>query len=199
MKTITRSQLSDEQTAKVEKSLTKAQKTTIQKMEKRGGEPTLVEFESKFYVIDLSKEAPLEPRNITYDEAEKYAKEMGAELMTTEIYQEFRKDCDKNTWNWLRTNKEVRETGYAFCGDSNGIAQHRAGNPSDRGSFCAALRVLGFEPSPSLPPLTSAFTPFGQYTEIVEFLYLNDNKYPSKGEWREALLEKLREVLNINP
>ncbi len=33
------------------------------------------------------------------------------------------------------------------------------------------------------------------YNSIIQWLYLNDGKYNSKAEWREAFLSFLREVL----
>lgn len=40
--------------------------------------------------------------------------------------------------------------------------------------------------------------PHQQLAEVLEFLYTADNAFPSRVNWREALVAKLKEVLGVS-
>ncbi|WP_099203574.1 DUF4256 domain-containing protein [Miniphocaeibacter massiliensis] len=108
---------------------------TLSKMEKTGGEPDVVKFNSniKEYVfVDFSKETPEGRRSLCYDKealesrkknkpensALEMAKEIGIEILTEEEYRRLQKveELDLKTSSWVFTPKEIRELkGALFC------------------------------------------------------------------------------------
>ncbi|MCC7432753.1 DUF4256 domain-containing protein [Candidatus Peregrinibacteria bacterium] len=105
------------------KNSSEATLVTLHKMQARGGQPTVTDFDEKtgkYRFDDCSKEIPLEGRNTTYLEAEKMAQDLGADLMEPEHYknkfQKLDKQFDLNSFNWLKTTEENLQAGYAFDG-----------------------------------------------------------------------------------
>lgn len=108
---------------------------SLNEMEKTGGEPDVVGFESNtndFFFFDCSSESPKERRSICYDHealnsrkehkpsnsAINMAAEMGIEILTEEQYRELQKieKFDTKTSSWIKTPMEIRKLGGAlFC------------------------------------------------------------------------------------
>ena len=109
---------------------------SLNEMEKTGGEPDVVCFDStsKEYVfMDCSTESPKGRRSTCYDleglqsrkehqpenNAIDMAKAMGIEILTEEQYRNLQKlgKFDEKTSSWLKTSPEVRKLGGAIFGD----------------------------------------------------------------------------------
>ena len=108
---------------------------SLNEMEKTGGEPDVVSFDSstgEYHFYDCSAETPKGRRSICYDrealESRKEHKpentaidmafEMGIELLTEEQYRELQKlgKFDTKTSSWVKTPAEIRKLGGAiFC------------------------------------------------------------------------------------
>jgi hypothetical protein len=108
---------------------------SLSEMERTGGEPDVVGFDSKtgeYIFYDCSAESPKGRRSICYDrkglESRKenkpentaidMAAEMGTELLTEEQYRELQKhgDFDTKTSSWIKTPADIRKLGGAlFC------------------------------------------------------------------------------------
>ena len=107
----------------------------LQRMEESGGEPDTIGFDEKtgkLIFCDCAKESPSLRRSLCYDDealkartknppsgsAISMAKEIGASLLTEELYhrmQEF-DEFDLKTSSWINTPKEIRQRGGAlFC------------------------------------------------------------------------------------
>lgn len=119
---------------KLEKNPTKL--WSLNEMEESGGEPDVVDYDSKtdeFIFYDCSPESPKERRSICYDpdalESRKehkpknsalgMAAEMGIEILNEEEYrklQQFGK-FDTKTSSWLKTPDSIRALGGAIFGD----------------------------------------------------------------------------------
>ena len=107
----------------------------IEKMEKTGGEPDVVDYDSKsneFIFFDCVAESPTERRSYCYDQealdarkankpknsAVGMANEMGIELLTETQYRELQQlgSFDTKTSSWVKTPEDVRKLGGAiFC------------------------------------------------------------------------------------
>ena len=105
------------------------------RMEESGGEPDTIGFlpgSDKLIFCDCAKETPTGRRSLCYDEealqkrtknppagsAVGQAKEMGAALMTEELYFRLQElgEFDLKTSNWIATPAELRQKGGAlFC------------------------------------------------------------------------------------
>jgi len=108
----------------------------------RGGEPTVAARLSNgnFRFDELSAESPTGNRDVNFDQAEALATQLGAELMEPSVYDSFRGKIalDQGTWSWLRTSKQVRETGCAFVGGNGSSYKHDAfGHAQDTGLRCS--------------------------------------------------------------
>jgi len=109
---------------------------TLAEMERTGGEPDVIEYDSKadeYLFIDCSKESPAGRRSLCYDQealesrkqnkpegsAVQMASEMGAELLTEELYRRLQEvgEFDTKTSSWLRTPPRIRKLGGAIFGD----------------------------------------------------------------------------------
>jgi len=108
---------------------------SLHEMEKTGGEPDVVGYNSKkdeYIFYDCSAESPIGRRNVCYDrEALESRKEhkpdnnaidmaaaMGIELLTEEQYRELQKlgKFDLKTSSWVTTPSDIRKLGGAiFC------------------------------------------------------------------------------------
>lgn len=108
---------------------------SLNEMEKTGGEPDVVGYNSKtgeYTFYDCSAESPKGRRSVCYDreglEARKehkpennaidMATAMGIELLTEEQYRELQKlgGFDTKTSSWVKTPSEIRKLGGAiFC------------------------------------------------------------------------------------
>ena len=104
------------------------------KMEETGGEPDVVGFDATGRIVfcDCSKETPAGRRSLCYDEealkkrtknppagsAEGQAREIGAELLTEELYRRLQElgEFDLKTSSWIFTPDGIRSKGGAlFC------------------------------------------------------------------------------------
>lgn len=119
--------------AKLEKSSEKLY--SLYEMEKTGGEPDVVEYDTtknEYVFFDCSPESPKDRRSLCYDrEAWESRKEhkpknnvldvastMGIELATEEEYRAFQKlgHFDTKTSSWVKTPPNIRKLGGAlFC------------------------------------------------------------------------------------
>lgn len=125
---------------------------TLHKMQARGGEPTVTDFDQKtgkYRFDDCSDEIPMEGRKTTYAQAEQMAQDMRVDLMEPDHYknkfQKLGKRFDRYSWNWLRTTKEKLKTGKAFDGDRHDhevfVYECNAVSYDDRRGFRASLWV----------------------------------------------------------
>jgi len=92
---------------------------SLAKMESTGGMPDIIAVEKDAFVFgDCSAESP-NRRDITYDQASEMAKEFGVDIMTEEIYRAMQElgKFDRETWGWLATTADVRESGKALGGN----------------------------------------------------------------------------------
>lgn len=108
----------------------------IEKMEKTGGEPDVVDYDSKsneFIFFDCVTESPTERRSYCYDQealdarkankpknnAVEVAKSIGIEILDEEQYRYLQKlgDFDTKTSSWLKTPEKIRKLGGAIFGD----------------------------------------------------------------------------------
>lgn len=119
---------------KLEKNLDKL--WSINEMEKSGGEPNVLEFDSDnntFIFCDFSKESPTKRRSLCYDKsalesrkkykpadsAKNMASKMGIELMNEAEYKKLQSlgEFDTKTSSWLETPEGIRKLGGAIFGD----------------------------------------------------------------------------------
>ncbi len=108
--------------------------STLNEMEKTGGEPDVVKYENGEYVyFDCSKETPSERRNVCYDRASlesrknfkpsnsalDMANEIGIELLDEEQYKYLQGlgEFDLKTSSWLKSPDEIRKLDGAIFGD----------------------------------------------------------------------------------
>ena len=107
----------------------------LRKMEESGGEPDVIGVDDKtgrLIFCDCSRESPAGRRSLCYDEealkkrvknppagsALGMAREIGAELMTEELYRRLQGlgEFDLKTSSWVKTPEGIREEGGAlFC------------------------------------------------------------------------------------
>ena len=107
----------------------------LRKMEESGGEPDVIGVDDKtgrLIFCDCSRESPAGRRSLCYDEealkkrvknppagsALGMAREIGAELMTEELYRRLQGlgEFDLKTSSWVKTPEGIREKGGAlFC------------------------------------------------------------------------------------
>lgn len=109
---------------------------TLQKMEDTGGEPDVIEFNSKtgeLVFCDFAQESPVARRNLCYDDAAlqsrktakpkgsavQMAEEMGVQLLDEAWYRKLQQygDFDTKTSSWIQTPEAVRERGGAEFAD----------------------------------------------------------------------------------
>ena len=109
---------------------------SLNEMEKTGGEPDVVGFDStskEYIFMDCSAESPKGRRSTCYDleglqsrkehqpenNAIDMAKAMGIEILTEAQYRDLQKlgKFDEKTSSWLKTPPEVRKLGGAIFGD----------------------------------------------------------------------------------
>ncbi|MCB0707382.1 MAG: DUF4256 domain-containing protein [Saprospiraceae bacterium] len=109
---------------------------SLQEMESTGGEPDVIDFDSKageYIFYDCSEESPKGRRSLCYDRkalesrkahppknsAMDMAAAMGIELLAEEQYQALQDihPVDTKTSSWLKTPKEIRALGGAIFGD----------------------------------------------------------------------------------
>jgi len=109
---------------------------SLSEMERTGGEPDVVEYDSKtgnFIFFDCSAESPAGRRSLCYDReawvarkankpknnAMDVAAAMGIELLTEEQYRALQQlgDFDTKTSSWLKTPDAIRKLGGAIFGD----------------------------------------------------------------------------------
>jgi len=109
---------------------------SLNEMEKTGGEPDVVGFDStskEYIFMDCSAESPKGRRSTCYDleglqsrkehqpdnNANDMAKAMGIEILTEAQYRDLQKlgKFDEKTSSWLKTPPEVRKLGGAIFGD----------------------------------------------------------------------------------
>ncbi len=109
---------------------------SIHEMEKTGGEPNLLEFNSdtnEFIYCDFSKQSPAKRRSLCYDREalesrKKYKPEnsvtdlasaMGIQIMNEVQYRRLQSfgEFDTTTSSWLETPDSIRKLGGAIFGD----------------------------------------------------------------------------------
>jgi hypothetical protein len=108
----------------------------LNEMEKTGGEPGLLSYDSKtdeYTFCDFSKESPKGRRSLCYDRealesrkkfkpensALELAEEIGIQILDEEQYRELQQfgNFDTKTSSWLKTPAEIRKLGGAIFGD----------------------------------------------------------------------------------
>ena len=107
----------------------------LRRMEETGGEPDAVgcaDEDGRIVFCDCARETPAGRRSLCYDEdarkkraknppagsAQAQAREIGAEIMTEEMYRRLQElgEYDTKTSSWIETPKEIRKQGGAlFC------------------------------------------------------------------------------------
>lgn len=109
---------------------------SLNEMEKTGGEPDVVNFDSEtnqYFFYDCSKESPKERRSVCYDkkalESRKkfkpknnacdMANQMGINLLTEKEYKALQniENFDTKTSSWIKTPEDIRELGGALFAD----------------------------------------------------------------------------------
>ncbi len=109
---------------------------SLHEMERTGGEPDIIGFDSKtgeYIFCDCSPESPKGRRSVCYDReglesrkefkpennAVDMATEMGIELLTEEQYGKLQQlgDFDLKSTSWLKTPAEIRKEGDALWGN----------------------------------------------------------------------------------
>lgn len=89
-------------------------------MEETGGEPDLIMMDRGDLIFaDCSQESPEGRRNVTYDQAATTAKRFGVDMMSRKFYMDTLQKLgrfDLDTWSWLKTPPELKDTGYALSG-----------------------------------------------------------------------------------
>ncbi|NLE36350.1 MAG: DUF4256 domain-containing protein [Bacteroidales bacterium] len=109
---------------------------SLSEMEKTGGEPDVVGYDSQtgeYIFFDCSPESPGGRRSLCYDDearqsrksappektAAGMASDMCIEILTEEQYLDLQKlgEFDLKTSSWLKTPKQIRELGGAIFGD----------------------------------------------------------------------------------
>jgi hypothetical protein len=103
-------------------------------MEETGGQPDVVDLESKEIVfVDCSKESPIGRRSLCYDKKAldsrknnkpigsiiELANEIGISVLNEEQYKKLQEyeAIDVKTQSWLQTPEEIRNLGGAIFGD----------------------------------------------------------------------------------
>lgn len=92
---------------------------SLAQMENTGGAPDIIAIESDAFIFgDCSAESP-DRRDLNYDQVTEMAKEFGVDMMSEEAYRAMQESgkFDINTWSWLKTSADTRESGRALCGD----------------------------------------------------------------------------------
>jgi hypothetical protein len=128
---------------------------SLHKMEETGGEPDVLDFDSKtgeFIFFDCAAESPAGRRSYCYDRqaldarkenkpahnAMEAAEEMGIEMLDEEQYRFLQQfgPFDQKTSSWLKTPNNIRKLGGAIFGDyrygqvfiyHNGVQSYYAG------------------------------------------------------------------------
>ena len=91
---------------------------SLAKMEETGGEPDIIAIKDDAFIFgDCSYESP-DRRNLTYSQAAEMAKEFGVDMMSEKTYRAIQRsgEFDINTWSWLKTPADIRESGRALRG-----------------------------------------------------------------------------------
>ncbi len=100
---------------------------SLAQMENTGGVPDIIAVESDAFIFgDCSAESPAR-RNLNYDKSAEMAKEFGADMMPEDVYHTMQKSgkFDMNTWSWLKTPADIRESGLALHGNRDGYVYVR--------------------------------------------------------------------------
>ena len=106
----------------------------IEQMEEYGGEPDVILYHDKLYMVDFSKETPKPRTSVCYDEEARlsrkkfppetsaYAlcKTIGINLMDEALYRYIQslEPVDLKTSSWIRTPDDIRSLGGALFGDN---------------------------------------------------------------------------------
>ena len=109
---------------------------SLSEMERTGGEPDVVGYDSEtdeYIFFDCAPESPAGRRNVCYDEEARksrktyppekaavgMAEEMGIALLTEEEYMELQElgEFDLKSSSWLKTPAQIRQKGGAIFGD----------------------------------------------------------------------------------
>lgn len=137
---------------------------SLNEMERTGGEPDVVSYDSKtgeFIFYDCSPESPAGRRNLCYDRealdsrkankpansAFDLAAAMGIEILTEEQYRDLQElgEFDTKTSSWIKTPSAIRNLGGALFADRryNAVFVYHNGASSYYGArgFRGSLRV----------------------------------------------------------
>ena len=192
---LSRGTCTDAQKSQARGLLTKARLKTLQAMEERGGEPTLVKYKDRLLFVELSKESPAKPRNVSYTEAVKYGESIGADLLESEIYKKFADSkVDYSTWSWLKTPQNILDAGYALYGNRGNVYKGSADFHNGNGGVRLALGLTSkFKPQPSLYPLSSEESTSSEQVEA--WLTEYTGAFNSAARWRKEFLKFLKPLL----
>ncbi len=106
----------------------------IEHMETYGGEPDVISYHNKLYIVDFSKETPKPRTSVCYDEEARLSRKkfppessalalckiIGIELMDEALYRYIQslEPIDLKTSSWLKTPDDIRSLGGAIFGDN---------------------------------------------------------------------------------
>lgn len=117
----------------VESKLNNEKLSIIKHMETYGGEPDVISYQDKLYIVDFSKETPKPRTSVCYDEKARLSRKkfppetsalalceiIGIELMDEALYRYIQniEPIDLKTSSWLKTPDDIRSLGGALFGD----------------------------------------------------------------------------------
>ena len=118
----------------VETNLNDSTIIIIKQMEAYGGEPDVISYHNKLYIVDFSKETPKLRTSVCYDDEARLSrkkfppetsalalcKTIGINLMDEDLYRYIQslEPVDLKTSSWLKTPDDIRSLGGAIFGDN---------------------------------------------------------------------------------
>lgn len=122
--------------------------TSLLRMELSGGAPDVIaETDNAYIFADCSAESPLRRRNLDFDQSAQMAERFGIELVDEDTYRKIQEtgQFDLNSWIWLKTPADVRDSGCAIRGIRDGgkvyVDRLYAGSRGEYDGWRGLLRV----------------------------------------------------------